>query len=84
MAQETSQRTTDDRDNESAERDIPRGDGGVSDEDVQAIDDSGNEARTETGRDHTTENHEKQMPESGVGAIQSENDPTSDVARIDD
>jgi hypothetical protein len=85
MAQEsTSPKATDNRDNELAGRDIPGGDGTVSDEDIQSITDSGNEARTETGLDHSTEDHEKQMPESGVGAIQSVNDPTDDVARIDE
>ena len=59
--------------------DIPGGDGTVSDEDMNAI--SGGR-RGKTGQDHSTENREDMMPTSGVGAIQSGNDTTSDVAHL--
>jgi len=61
--------------------DIPGGDGTVSDEDMNAI--SGGK-RKKTGQDHSTENREDMMPTSGVGAIQSSSDTTSDVAHLVD
>lgn len=61
--------------------DIPGGDGTVSDEDMNAI--SGGR-RGKTGQDHSTENREDMMPTSGVGAIQSSSDTTSDVAHLAD
>ena len=63
-------------------RDIPGGDGTVSDEDVNRIDDQG-EGKP-IGQDHSLENYEDSMPTSGVGAIQNSNDTTSDIARIAD
>ena len=62
--------------------DIPGGDGTISDEDVNAIDDDGS-GKT-TGQDHSTENREGQMPDSGVGAVQDSSDTGSDAALIDD
>ena len=61
---------------------LPHGDGTVSDEDVNAIDDDG--SGKPIGQDHSMENRENMMPTSGVGAIQNSNDTTSDVARIAD
>ncbi len=61
--------------------DIPGGDGTISDEDMNAI--SGGR-RGKTGQDHSTENREDMMPTSGVGAIQSSSDTTSDVAHLAD
>ncbi len=61
---------------------LPDADGTVSDEDIQAI--TGENDDRPTGQDHSTENHERQAPTSGVGAIQDENDTTSDIARIED
>ena len=61
--------------------DIPGGDGTISDEDMIAI--SGGR-RGKTGQDHSTENREDMMPTSGVGAIQSSSDTTSDVAHLAD
>lgn len=63
-------------------RDLPNGDGTVSDEDVQAI--TGENDDRPTGQDHSTEDHEKQAPTDGVGAVQSQNDAASDVAHIDE
>ena len=60
---------------------IPGGDGTISDEDMNAI--SGGK-RGKIGQDHSTENREDMMPTSGVGAIQSSNDTTSDVAHLVD
>ena len=79
MAQENNERK---KDEELTGRDLPNADGAVSDEDVQAI--SGENDDRPTGQDHSTENHRQKMPESGVGAIQDENDRTSDIARIDE
>ena len=61
---------------------LPHGDGTISDEDVNAIDDDG--ARKPIGQDHSLENYEDSMPTSGIGAIQNNSDTTSDIARIED
>lgn len=79
MAQENKQRK---KDEELTGRDMPDGNGTVGDEQVQAI--SGQSDNKQTGQDHSTEGHRKTEPTSGVGAIQDENDMTSDVARIED
>jgi hypothetical protein len=63
-------------------RDLPNADGRVSDEDVQAI--KGETDDRPTGQDHSTEDHERQAPTEGVGAIQDESDTTSDIARIEE
>jgi len=60
--------------------DIPGGDGTVSDEDVNKID--GDKGDKPIGQDHSLENYEDSEPTSGVGAIQSSSDTTSDVAHI--
>lgn len=62
--------------------DLPDTDGKISDEDMQKV--KGETGDKPTGQDHSTDDHERQMPEEGVGAIQSENDTTSDVAHIED
>lgn len=79
MAQEDTQRK---KDEELTGRDMPGGDGTVSDEQVNAISDEKDDKPT--GQDHSTEGHRKTEPTRGVGAIQDENDMTSDVARIND
>lgn len=68
--------------NEETADNLPEGDGGVSDEAIQAV--KGENDDGPIGQDHSTDHHERQMPESGVGAIQSQNDTRSDIARIDD
>ena len=73
---------TDGKDTTKTGSDIPGGDGTVSDEDMNAIDDSGRGKKT--GQDHSTENREDIMPTSGVGAIQNSSDTTSDIAHIED
>jgi hypothetical protein len=63
-------------------RDIPGGDGTISDEDMNQI--SGGKKRQKTGQDHSLENYEDSEPTSGVGAIQDYSDTSSDVAHIED
>lgn len=70
------------KDTTATGRDIPGGDGTISDEDMNAI--SGGGKNKKTGQDHSTENREDMMPTSGVGAIQSSSDTTSDVAHLAD
>jgi hypothetical protein len=82
---ETGTTATEEERNRRSGRDIPGGSGMVSDEDIHSIDDKINADPGEPqGRDHSTENYEKSMPTSGVGAIQDNSDTTSDVTRIDD
>jgi hypothetical protein len=61
-------------------RDIPGGDGTVSDEDMNAI--SGGKKRQKTGQDYSLENYEDSEPTSGIGAIQDYSDRSSDIAHI--
>lgn len=72
----------DPKDTTETGRDLPNGDGLVSDEDVQAI--TGENDDRPTGQDHSTEDYEKTMPDEGVGAIQDESDTTGDVAHIEE
>jgi hypothetical protein len=59
------------------------GDGTVGDTEVEAI--TGHDRRGKpTGQDHSTDHHEEMEPDQGVGAVQSRNDPDSDVAHICD
>ncbi len=63
-------------------KDIPGGDGQVSDEDMDAV-----EGKTDdrpTGQDHSTDHHEDQMPTDGVGAIQDNSLIKENVAHIED
>lgn len=69
---------------ERSGRDIPGASGDVSDEDINAISNKTTAGETEIGQDHSTENYGDSFPEHGVGAVQNEHDPTSDIARIDD
>ena len=73
---------TDEKETIDTGSNLPHGDGTVSDEDVDKIDDSGK--RKKTGQDHSLENYADSMPTSGVGAIQNSSDTTSDVAHIAD
>jgi hypothetical protein len=61
-------------------RDIPGGDGDVGDEQVNAIDDHGNDKPI--GQDHSTKHHEQMDPENGVGVVQDSSDTMSDIADI--
>ena len=63
-------------------RDIPGGDGSVSDEDVNDVTGGKDGGQKKTGQDHSLENYGESMPDSGVGAVQDYSDTTSDVARI--
>ena len=70
------------KDESATGRDIPGGDGNVGDEQVHALD---NEPEgSPTGQDHSTDHHETRDPNHGVGTIQESNDPTADVAHIDE
>jgi hypothetical protein len=62
--------------------DLPSGDGGVGDEQVNAIDQHSEDRPT--GQDHSTDHHGSQEPEDGVGAIQDRNLIRNDVADISD
>ncbi len=70
------------KDEELTGRDLPNADGTVSDEDVQAI--TGENDDRPIGQDHSTDRSGEEMSESGIGAIQDNNDRTSDLARIND
>lgn len=76
MGQETLRK----KDEEATGRDLPNGDGTVSDEDVNAISDDGSGKKT--GQDHSLDNHEQTMPDGGVGSVQNSSDTTTDVARM--
>lgn len=78
----TQENTQPKKDEELTGSDMPDGDGRVSDEDMQAI--SGETDDRPTGQDHSTDNLEDRMPESGVGAIQDSSTLKGDRARIDD
>ncbi len=83
MAQENDDVFNDDTKNSTdTGRDIPGGDGTISDEDMHAID--GGRKRQKIGQDHSLENYEDSEPTSGVGAIQDYSDTTSDIAHIED
>ncbi|CAN5328304.1 hypothetical protein BH20ACI1_BH20ACI1_02920 [soil metagenome] len=83
MAQEKSDVFNDDEKNTTATgSEIPGGDGTISDEDMQAV--SGENDDRPTGQDHSTEDHEKEMPRDGVGAIQDSSLIKEDVAHIED
>lgn len=71
---------TDEKETIDTGSNLPHGDGTVSDEDVNAIDDSGKGKKT--GQDHSLEDYEKSEPTSGVGAVQNSSDTSSDIARI--
>jgi hypothetical protein len=70
------------KDESKTGRDIPGGDGGVGDEQVNAIDDDG--SGRPTGQDHSTDHHEIEASRDGVGAIQDSSDTRSDIADISD
>ncbi len=72
----------DEKDTTATGSDIPGGDGTISDEDMQAI--TGANDDRPTGQDHSTEDHEKEMPRDGVGAIQDSSLIKEDVADIKD
>lgn len=46
--------------------DAPSGDGTVSDEDVNAIDDNSGSPPAAGGQDHSTENYEQSKPDGGL------------------
>ena len=75
---------TDEKDLHSG-RNLPDGDGTVSDEQVHAVERGGvNAKKGPIGQDHSLENYEDSEPTSGVGAIQDYSDTSSDIAHIAD
>ncbi len=73
---------TDEKETIDTGSNLSHGDGTVSDEDVNAITDGGSDKPK--GQDHSLEDYEKTMPTSGVGAVQTQSDTTSDIAHIED
>ena len=72
----------DTKDTTDTGRDIPGGDGTVSDEDVNKINpDTGDKP---IGQDHSLENYEDSEPRDGVGAIQSASLIKEHIAHIED
>lgn len=64
-------------------RDLPNGDGMVSDEDVNAIGQANKDGKP-IGQDHSLENYEDSEPRDGVGAIQDANLIKENIAHIED
>ena len=71
------------KDTTATGRDIPGGDGTVSDEDVNSIGQANKEGKP-IGQDHSLENYEDSMPTEGVGAIQDRNLIKENIAHIAD
>lgn len=67
---------------EMDDRELQSRQGTLSDEDVQAI--SGEDDDRPTGQDHSTEDHEKEAPMDGVGAIQDSSLIKEDIAHIEE
>ena len=70
------------KDTTATGRDIPGGDGTVSDEDVNALDPNRDDGKP-IGQDHSLENYEASEPRDGVGAIQNSSDTATDIAHIE-
>ncbi len=71
------------KDTTATGRDIPGGDGTVSDEDVNALDPNRDDGKP-IGQDHSLENYETSEPRDGVGAIQSSSLIKENIAHIAD
>jgi hypothetical protein len=61
-------------------RDMPSGDGGVGDEQVDAIDAA--DSHVEGGQDHSTDLTTDRDPTEGVGAVQDANLVGTDIANL--
>ena len=61
-------------------RDLPSGDGGVGDEQVNAI--SSERSDVEGGQDHSTDLTANRDPTDGVGAVQDANIVGTDIANL--
>jgi len=73
---------TDEKDLDTG-RNLPDGDGTVSDEQVKAVERGGvNAKKGKTGQDHSLENYEDSEPTEGVGSVQNHSDTGSDIAHI--
>ena len=71
------------KDTTATGRDIPGGDGTVSDEDVNALDPNHDDGKP-IGQDHSLENYEDSEPRDGVGAIQDSSLIKENIAHIAD
>ena len=89
MAQETEKSKTrdvyktDEKDLDSG-RNLPDGDGTVTDEQVHAVERGGVNAGTgkTAQQDHSLENYEDSEPSDGVGGVQDYSDTASDIAHL--
>jgi len=61
-------------------RDLPSGDGGVGDEQVQAI--GASASHVEGGQDHSTDLTSDREPTDGVGAVQDSSLAGTDIANL--
>ena len=75
--EQTNERT---KDESLTGRDMPSGDGGVGDEQVNRLNESNSDKPT--GQDHSMDNHERTEPTEGVGAIQDSSLMGTDIADI--
>lgn len=82
MAVEKDENGYDSKETTKTGSDLPNADGGVSDEDLNAITDDGSDKPI--GQDHSTDNYEDSEPRDGVGAIQNSSEPSSGYAHIED
>jgi len=73
---------TDEKDLHSG-RNLPDGDGTVSDEQINEVKRGGVNAKEgKTGQDHSLENYGESEPDGGVGGVQDYSDTSSDIAHI--
>ena len=77
--QETGEPETLRTDHETGQQE-PRGNGFVSDEDIQEISEENEDVLI--GQDHSLDNYGESEPTGGVGAVQDHSDTTSGIARI--
>jgi hypothetical protein len=61
-------------------RDLPSGDGGVGDEQVNAL--AAKASNVEGGQDHSTDLNADREPTEGVGAVQDANIVGTDIANL--
>ncbi|CAN5315573.1 hypothetical protein BH10ACI1_BH10ACI1_02390 [soil metagenome] len=80
----TQENNYDEKEPTATASDAPHGDGTVSDEDVNAIGEHKGSPPAQGGQDHSTEDHEKEMPTSGVGGVQDSSTIRENIAHIDD
>lgn len=75
---------TDEKDLNSG-RNLPDGDGTVSDEQMHEVERGGvNAGKGKTGQDHSLENYDDGESAGGVGGVQDYSDTGSDIAHIEE